>query len=116
MRNGPPVKREANQEENDNQNFAQFFSPSEDEGIRLQNLICKLNNRLRKLQAKKSDDFECILFFLELKFITKKGSDDSTMSLVSTTDENFMVRRSKRKKRNSTDLNRSSQEWIFKKN
>jgi len=68
MRNGPPVKREANQEENDNQNFAQFFSPSEDE-----------------------------------------GSDDSTMSLVSTTDENFMVRRSKRKKRNSTDLNRSSQ-------
>lgn len=35
MRNGPPVKREANQEENENQNFAQFFSPSEDEGIRL---------------------------------------------------------------------------------
>ena len=35
------------------------------------------------------------------------------MSLVSTTDENFMVRRSKRKKRSSTDLNRSSQERII---
>ena len=57
MRNGPPVKREANQEENDNQNFAQFFSPSEDEGIRLQNFIYV------NFWPKKSDNFELILFY-----------------------------------------------------